>query len=154
MAGDSPNAVQGYFFSLFTNRARRTIASLMLSMRGRVGAAQEAFAAGAERGAGHHGHVLLVEQPQREVLGRQARARRCTGTRRTRRPAGAGQAHLLERLVDVVPPLAVLRAHLRHVDSGFVSASMAAFWLMVGAHSIVYWCIFIIASVSSGGAQA
>jgi len=37
---------------------------------------------------------------------------------------------------------------------GFRSASRAAFWLSIGAQSIVYWWIFIMASMSAGGAQA
>ena len=34
------------------------------------------------------------------------------------------------------------------------SASTDASWLSVGAHSMVYWWIFIIASMSSAGPQA
>jgi hypothetical protein len=36
----------------------------------------------------------------------------------------------------------------------FSSASIAAFWLMIGAQSIAYWWIFIIASMIGCGAQA
>ncbi len=126
-----------------------------LLVGGGVAGADVAGAAGPEGGARHHRHLLLPQQALGEVfVGEAGAADGGEGVEGALR-LEAGEAQPVEPVDDEAAAAVVLRASWpapaprrcagprgRRTGEG------------VGAHIMMYWCTFIIASRMSAGAQA
>src|ERR1700690_2582638 len=82
---------------------------------GRVGAADEAFAAFAESGARHRGHLFLVQQLHRKVLRLQAKLRHAGKRVERAERTMTFNAHVFEGGSDEIPAAAIFIHHFTNI---------------------------------------